>query len=186
MYLSCLGTFVKNCIDHIGQRYVDRVATGLRHAVDHELTGRGRAVAVVPAPMMQPIPSAVMLNGPSVLPSVCSPASLMMAATDFRVIQPWSVMETFPSIVAGMAANQDESLGLRYVDECRHPTRRQLPFLVCVPPDETKTGLPKRPGEQTFSVLVGTSQTCHERKRSPPSDPPTIVPMTALVSSFLS
>jgi hypothetical protein len=37
------------------------------------------------------------------LSSVCSPASLMMAATDFRVIKPRSVMETFPSIVGSVA-----------------------------------------------------------------------------------
>jgi hypothetical protein len=35
--------------------------------------------------------------------------------------------------------------------------------LVQTGPDDLETGLPKYPRKQTFSVLVGMSQTCHFR-----------------------
>jgi hypothetical protein len=41
------------------------------------------------------------------------------------------------------------------------PIRR---FRVNNSPDSAETGLPKCPGEQTFAVLVGMSQTCRQRK----------------------
>src|ERR1700722_16141535 len=43
----------------------------------------------MPAPMMQPIPSAVRLTGPRVLPSAWPSPSAMMSARGFRVIKPW-------------------------------------------------------------------------------------------------
>ena len=48
----------------------------------------------MPAPMMAPMPMAVMLNGPSVLDSLWPSASPLftMSSTDFRVIRPWSAM----------------------------------------------------------------------------------------------
>src|SRR5580704_5038968 len=43
----------------------------------------------MPAPMMQPIPSAVRLTGPRVLPRAWLSPSAMMSARGFRVIKPW-------------------------------------------------------------------------------------------------
>src|ERR1700722_18777811 len=53
---------------------------------------RAAAVPVrtkMPAPMMQPIPSAVRLTGPRVLPRAWPSPSAMMSARGFRVIKPW-------------------------------------------------------------------------------------------------
>src|ERR1700722_3918105 len=61
------------------------------------------------APMMQPIPSAVRLTGPRVLPRAWPSPSAMMSARGFRVIKPWgsglgikawSVIETYLVSVA--------------------------------------------------------------------------------------
>jgi len=45
---------------------------------------------------------------------------------------------------------------------------RRRPFWVINGPGRAETGLSKCPREQTFTVLVGMSRTCHFRTHAPP------------------
>src|SRR4029077_16050525 len=70
----------------------------------------------MPAPMMQPIPSAVRLTGPRVLRRAWPSPSAMMSARGFRVIKPWG---------AGLGVKAWSVIGtsLVSVDCCLRPRR---------------------------------------------------------------
>src|ERR1700733_2383724 len=74
----------------------------------------------MPAPMMQPIPSAVRLTGPSVLRRAWLSPSAMMSARGFLVIKPWG---------SGLGVKAWSVIGTSLISVdwyCRHRLRRDL------------------------------------------------------------